>query len=238
MLFLGSRALPVLLLLLVSGLAGQAQTRGRLTGVVSNAAKAPVAGVAVVVTDQVTSNSWQLRSGSDGHFVLRLRPGAYRITVASTYSAKFEKDKNSPFTEVRGDALESVIIEEGKDTTVNIQVEEKKPVVLGKEGQDEPLGHAGKESIESEPQTLPDRREVRDRWRIGFPEYDRYGDRSGRGRDIPFKRGRWWDPYNQSVLKGDYPIRGNKLFMILSAVSTTTVEQRRAPTPSDVSSDE
>ena len=40
------------------------------------------------------------------------------------------------------------------------------------------------------------------------------------------------------MLKGDYPIKGNKLFMILSAVSTTGVEQRRAPTPSGVSSDE
>ena len=25
----------------------------------------------------------------------------------------------------------------------------------------------------------------------------------------PFQKGRWWDPYNQSVLKGDYPIKGN-----------------------------
>ncbi len=58
------------------------------------------------------------------------------------------------------------------------------------------------------------------------------------GRDIPFTKGRWWDPYNQSVLKGDYPIKGDNLFMVLSATSTTTVEQRRAPTPSDVSSDE
>ena len=54
---------------------------------------------------------------------------------------------------------------------------------------------------------------MRDRWRIGFPEYDRYGDRGARGRDIPFKKGRWWDPYNQSVLKGDYPIKGNETFL-------------------------
>ena len=40
----------------------------------------------------------------------------------------------------------------------------------------------------------------------------------------------------RSVLKGDYPIKGDKLFMILTAVSSTNVEQRRAPTPSDVSS--
>ena len=56
----------------------------------------------------------------------------------------------------------------------------------------------------------PDRREARDRWRIGFPEYDRYGDRGARGRDIPFKKGRWWDPYNQSVLKGRLSDQGQQ----------------------------
>src|SRR2546421_1831913 len=99
-----------------------------------------------------------------------------------------------------------------------------------------PLGAAGTASVESEPQSQSDRREVRDRWRIGFPEYDRYGDKGARGRDIPFRRGRWYDPYNQSWLKGDYPIIGNKIFMILSAVSSSTVELSRTPKPSDVSS--
>lgn len=231
--FLARRSPLILFVFAVAALAGQAQSRGHLSGVVTNAAKAPVAKVLVTVTDQVTSGSWQVHSGADGRYTLRLRAGAYRITVAGNYSVKFEKDKGaSQFTEVRGDALENVVIEDGKDTNVNIQVEEKKPVVLGKEGQDEPLGHAGKPSVDSEPQTLPDRKEVRDRWRIGFPEYDRYGDRGARGRDIPFKKGRWWDPYEQSVLKGDYPIKGNHTFFILSAVSTSLIEQRRAPTGS------
>src|ERR1700682_6326644 len=160
MLFLGRRALSILLLLLVCAFAAQAQSRGRLTGVVTNASKAPVGGVLVVVTDQVTSGVWQVHSRPDGSFALRLRPGAYRMTVAPSYSAKFEKDKGSAqFTEARGDALENVIIEEGKDTNVNIQVEEKKPLTLGKEGQDEPLGHSGKKTVDSEPQPLPDRRE-------------------------------------------------------------------------------
>src|SRR5882672_1325307 len=124
-----------------------------------------------------------------------------------------------------------MIIEDGKDTAIEFTVEEQKPEA-SKEKQNEPLGHAGKDSVDSAAQTQPDRREVRDRWRIGFPEYDRYGDRGARGRDIPFKKGRWWDPYDQSVLKGDYPIRGNNTFFILSAVSTSLIEQRRAPTGS------
>ena len=142
------------------------------------------------------------------------------------------------FALARGDALENLIIQGGQQEPLDVVVEEEKPEPIPPTTSDKPIGHAGDKSVPSEPQTSAERREARDRWRIGFPEYDRYGDRGARGRDIPFKKGRWWDPYNQSVLKGDYPIKGNKLFMILSAVSTTGVEQRRAPTPSDVSSDD
>src|SRR5437868_6965746 len=76
---------------------------------------------------------------------------------------------------------------------------------------------------------------VRDRWRIGFPEYSRYGSVAG-GRDIMFRRGSALNPYDQSILKGDYPIFGQHVFMILSATSSTVVQQQRTPTPSNVSS--
>src|SRR5207244_6086646 len=207
--------------------------------VVRNASGATVARATVVVTNQVTSGIWHASSRVDGTYSLRLLPGAYRIKVAAPYSAKFEKGKEyGEFSRPRGDELENVIIEAGKDTKIDISVEEKKPEGLAETKEGEPTGYAGKKRIPSEPPTAPDRREVRDRWRVGFPEYDRYGDRGARGRDIPFKKGRWWDPYNQSAPKGDYPIKGNQLFMILSAVSTSGVERRRAPTASDVSSDE
>jgi hypothetical protein len=101
--------------------------------------------------------------------------------------------------------------------------------------EDDPLGHAGESRVEEEEQTQPDRRSARDRWRLGFPEYDRYGDRGGRGRDIQFKEGRWYDPYNQNVLKGDYPIIGQKIFMIFSAASTTFADFGRTPKPSGAS---
>lgn len=215
------------------------QGQGRITGVVRNASGTTLGGAIVVARNQVTTRESRAPSGASGSYSLRLPPGAYRITVAAPYSAKFEKDKNyGEFAIPRGDALENVIVEPGKDTNIDIQVEEKKLEGVNPAEDEEPIGYTGKKSVASEPQTEADRRAVRDRWRIGFPEYDRYGDRGARGRDIPFKKGRWRDPYHQSVLKGDYPIKGNKLFLILSAVSTTGVEQRRAPTPSDVSSDE
>jgi hypothetical protein len=227
------------MLLSVSALAAATQSRGHLSGVVRNGSGNPVGGALVLVTNQVTSGSWQVHSRSDGSYSLRLPTGAYRISVAAPYSANFDKNAQyGEFALVRGDALENVIVVPGKDTKIDITVSEKQPGTIDSEDQDDPIGYAGDRSVSSAPQTTADRREARDRWRLGFPEYDRYGDRGGRGRDIPFKKGRWWDPYNQSVLKGDYPIKGNETFFIFSATNTSTVELRRVPTASGASADD
>ncbi len=212
----------------VAVLAGAAQDRGHLHGTVRNAAGSAVPAVEVVVVDQVTSVSRRIRSQSDGTYSVRLPPGAYRISVTAPHVAVFDPAVNyGEFSLARGDVLENVIVEPGKETLIEIKLE---PNI------DQPAGPAGNE--DSVGQTRHDRREVRDRWRVSFPEYDRYGDKGGRGRDIPFKQGRWWDPYNQSVLKGDYPIRGNETFFIFSASSTSAIELRRIPTASGVSADD
>ncbi|MBI3328925.1 MAG: hypothetical protein HYZ81_19755 [Nitrospinae bacterium] len=39
---------------------------------------------------------------------------------------------------------------------------------------------------------------------MGFPSWERYERRF----EAPYVKGRWWDPYRQNVLKGDYPITG------------------------------
>ena len=193
------------------------QGTGRLKGVVHSSSGTPAAGAIVVITNQVTRKVKRVRTESDGTYSLSLPAGAYRITLDQPNTGAFDKDNNyGDFAIARGDTLENVIIEAGKEHVVDISIAPQ------------PTGA----------QAAPQRRETPDRWRIIFPEYDRYGDRGARGRDIPFKRGRWWDPYNQNVLKGDYPIKGDELFMILTAVSSTNVEQRRAPTPSAVSSAE
>ncbi|HEX8921791.1 MAG TPA: carboxypeptidase-like regulatory domain-containing protein [Pyrinomonadaceae bacterium] len=201
------------------------QKSSRLTGVVSSSPSGtPVQGVIVVATNQVTGRAERASSKPDGRYSIELQPGAYRITVDAPYLAKFEKNKNyGDFAIVRPDSLENVIVTSDADTPLDIPVEQRRETEPGAQAQ-------------TATQTPTDRQEVRDRWRISFPEYDRYGDKGARGRDIPFKRGRWYDPYNQSVLKGDYPIIGDKTFIVLSAVSTTVTELRRTPTPSGVSS--
>src|SRR5260370_29759689 len=137
---------------------------------------------------------------------------------------------------MRGEGVENGMGSEGKENKMDFEGEKKEEKPLVRIAERKPSGAAGAKSVKSEPQTQPDRRAVRDRWRIGFPEYDRYGDKGERGRDIPFTKGHWYDPYHQSKLKGDYPIIGNKTFMILSAVSSTAVELSRTPKTSDVSS--
>lgn len=71
-----------------------------------------------------------------------------------------------------------------------------------------------------------DFQEFTDRWRIVPPPYEL---------NVP-SRGRW-DPYHQNRWKGDLPIRGNDLFLVLTGVSDTLAEGRQLPTPSGVSAD-
>ena len=200
----------IILLILASCLI---QTTGRLQGVVRTQSGAPVPNAVVVITNQVTRQIRRVRTNADGRYSIRLPAGAYRVMLDQPHVAAFDKDKNyGDYAIVRGDTVENVIIAPDQNSELEIRVNES------------PTKHESSQ------------KETPDRWRIQFPEYDRYGDRGARGRDIPFRRGRWWDPYNQNVLKGDYPIKGDKLFLILTAVSSSTIEQRRAPTPSDVSS--
>jgi hypothetical protein len=83
---------------------------------------------------------------------------------------------------------------------------------------------------------------IPDRWRIGWPEYDRYPNDP---HEAMLVRGHWWDPYKQNVLKGDYPICppdtfepfcGQNTFFVFTLRNDTLVEGRRLPVPSDVSS--
>jgi len=82
-----------------------------------------------------------------------------------------------------------------------------------------------------------------DRWRIGWPEWDRYGRQAPRddilmnakGGDSPYTLGNPLNPYDRNILKGDYPIIGNDIFLTATALSDTFMQGRDLPTPSGVS---
>ncbi|CAN5322331.1 hypothetical protein BH20ACI1_BH20ACI1_26370 [soil metagenome] len=243
------RFLLLLGLFLISANAITAQREnGRLSGIVTNADGKPLALITVIAVNQVTTSRETDSTNSDGKFSFRLSSGAYRLLVEMPYAARFDRSKTAEYgkfarlicdeTKQKCEVLENILISGEAEIKVDFQVEEQKSPEIAILNFDEPTGSAGNESVESAPQRFADRREVRDRWRIGFPEYDRYGDKAARGRDIPFKRNRWFDPYNQSVLKGDYPIFGNDKFMVFSAVSTTGIDIRRNPAPTNVSSND
>ena len=196
--------------------AGEAcsQGRGSLSGVVRNESGAVLPGAIVRVTNQVSSRTHVTRTDTNGSYRLQLPPGAYSLSLAPPHQAHFDKNKiYGQFAIPHGDVLENVIVVSGSETVVDVVSAEAKPQVA-------------------------DRVEAPDRWRIRFPEYDRYGDRGARGRDIPFKKSHWWNPYNQNVLKGDYPIKGDETFFVFSAVNTSAIELRRVPTASGVSADD
>jgi len=71
---------------------------------------------------------------------------------------------------------------------------------------------------------LPDFVPLKDRWREITPQ--------------PFElnvEGDWYDPYNQNVLKGDYPIIGQDIFLVLTLTADNFLLGARVPTPSGVS---
>ena len=95
-----------------------------------------------------------------------------------------------------------------------------------------PLGFAG-EPLTGRPKPPPSQTDTEfvpfeDRWRIPLPRWNRYPDRPGQ---YPYVEGHWWDPYNQNVLKGDYPILGQHTFLDIKATSLAIFEERQVPTP-------
>ena len=63
-----------------------------------------------------------------------------------------------------------------------------------------------------------------DRWGYRFPPETRT------------RESHWYDPFDRNKLKGDYPILGNRTFLVLNFVSTTFADARQLDTPGNVPS--
>ncbi len=84
--------------------------------------------------------------------------------------------------------------------------------------------------LPSEDQQDPHFVPVEDRWRVGYPAWDRYGQGHPLNSDYPFMPGRLLDPFNQNVIKGDFPIIGQNTFLDVTASTLSIQEFRQIPT--------
>jgi hypothetical protein len=97
---------------------------------------------------------------------------------------------------------------------------------------DPPIGYAGPSGIlPREAQLDSHFVPMEDRWRIGFPAWDRYGRGHPLQEDYPYQPGWLANPYRQNVLKGDYPIVGQNNFLTMTATEDLLLEARQVPTP-------
>ncbi|MBI4607125.1 MAG: hypothetical protein HY721_34610 [Planctomycetes bacterium] len=111
--------------------------------------------------------------------------------------------------------------------------EETAPPAAPKAPEDKPRGEppsrpAGELAAEPPPGTTADGGKhfepVDSRWFRSFPSYE-----------INEPGDKWYDPYRQSLLKGDYPILGEDVFLALTLTDRVLVEGRRVPTPTGIS---
>jgi hypothetical protein len=95
-----------------------------------------------------------------------------------------------------------------------------------------PLGFSGRSSVAPrETQETSHFVPVEDRWRAGYPDWDRYGRGHPITDDYPYQLGHWWDPFNLNVLKGDYPICGQQTFLEITATNRMILDGAQTPKP-------
>lgn len=170
-----------------------AQTRGSITGIVSDVRGMALARVTVKVRQSESGTEREAVTGPDGAFQIGgLLPGPYEISV-----------EDPGFTAFR--------------TSVTLTVGAVQKVAIS-------LGY-----------TVDDFSPVTDRWRLQFPQWQRYpAEQDG---EYPFVPNRGVSPYDQNVLKGDLPIAGDDIFFIFTAIAEMPFEYRKLPTPSGVSAE-
>lgn len=158
-------------------------------------------------------------------------------TVVITPSLPKTPTPAAPKTGEPGFSLRGLLIDDDASTS-DAGTQHGNPLAIGAADtgtqpiDDAPLGFTGRSSVlpratQTDPHFVP----IEDRWRIGFPEWDRYGKGHPILDDYPYVPGRWWDPFNQNLLKGDYPIFGQNTFLAFTATSRSIFEYREVPIP-------
>jgi hypothetical protein len=90
-----------------------------------------------------------------------------------------------------------------------------------------------KYAADQPPGAFPGAQPVPDRWHVGFEPWRRYT--AGDTDEMPYFHSdpEFWHYYRQSTLKGDLPIRGQDVFLRLTASASIVAEDRKLPVPSN-----
>lgn len=107
----------------------------------------------------------------------------------------------------------------------------------------QPLGYVGPYR-KLRPDPNEDYVPIQNRWLMPFPRWERHSqfrsdnDATGWTYDYPYTTGGILDPFQQNILKGDYPVIGDDIFFIMTLISDSIFESRAAPTPRGIASRE
>jgi hypothetical protein len=202
--------------------------RAAIQGLVVNGDNQPVPGADVVLK---TGDQEVTRTATSGDGVFRLldvAPGNYSITVSKAgYASQTQNG-------LRVSASELVSVDLKLQSTSapmgSKPIEPGPPTPYGRVVRPGPEPNASATPLPPDDKVFM---RVPDRWNLPLPEWDRYGVTG----DYPYVTGHWWDPYNQNLFKGDYPILGQRTFFTFTGVSDTLVEARNLPTASGVSTE-
>jgi hypothetical protein len=220
----------VLLMALVGGQQIPQQRAGRssVQGVVTEADGRPVPGADVILRAGDRQVARTTTSGDGAFRMLDVPPGDYSLAVTKEgYAAQTQSGLH-----VSASELVTVDLKLQRTTALpgTPPIRPGPPTPYGRVVRPGPEPNANATPLPpGEKIFMP----VPDRWNLPLPEWDRYGIRG----DYPYVSGHWWDPYNQNLFKGDYPILGKRTFFTFTGVSDSLLEGRNLPTPSGVSTE-
>jgi hypothetical protein len=219
-----------------------------LQGIVRDPATRGIVGALIAITDRATGMTRTVTTNADGVFRWSdLAPGIYLLLVQSD---GFENLTRSDVQLDAGDVatleltLSPSAISSAPASRLPRMAELGPPAPAAaasaaappyRELRRRPDAEPGQQIVT--PEILPPSQEVfltmPDRWNVAMPEWSRYG-RSG---EYPHMRtSHWWDPFNRNRLKGDEPIFGQQTFLNITATSDTSIDERRVPSTSNISS--
>lgn len=222
----GVVVLLVLLFAAASVRPSAAQARATVAGTVRNAAGAPQAGRTVTLLSLDTQNERQAITEADGTYVIGgLLPGRYQVRIDE---AGFTPYAGAPMGLAAGERRT-------EDVTLRpiAAPAPPAPAPAARPAPAAPPAPAAAPAPAPAVVVVPDYVPIPDRWRLEFPVWQRYPPELGT--DYPYVTGSKKDPYNQNVLKGDYPIAGDDVFFVLTALAEAPFEVRRVPTIGGVS---